>query len=77
MSPAMQPKQQAGVGLVGLDGHVPSAKTIRPTARVLDTTTMPISDKIGCHGVPDRTPAERPAEQLTLAAGRQNHLPRK
>lgn len=75
---AMQPKLQAGVGSVGPDGRVStSAWAIGPTARVLDTATMPISDKIGGCVVPDRTPTKRLAEQLTMTASRQNHFSRK
>ena len=73
---AMQPKPQAGVRSVGPDGHVSSAGAIGPTARVLDTATMPISDKVEGYVVPDRTTAERSAEQLTIAASRQNHFSR-
>ncbi len=34
----------------------------RPTARLLEMTTMPISDRMPCQASPARTPAARPAE---------------
>ena len=66
MSPAMQPKPQAGVGSVGLDGHMSSAWAIGPTKKVIGTTTVLIFDKIKCNVVSDRTPEKRPAEQLAM-----------
>ncbi len=35
---------------------------IGPTASVLDTTTIPISERMPCQIVPERTPEKRPAE---------------
>ena len=39
-----------------------SVCAIGPTAIVLDTTTMPISDSVPCHAVAARAPESRPAE---------------
>ena len=39
-----------------------SVSAMGPTVSVLEMTTMPISAKVACQAVPDRTPANRPPE---------------
>src|SRR3954454_4141234 len=50
---------------------------IGPTAIVLETTTIPISESVPCQALAARAPDRRPPEELAIAAGRQNHSSRK